>query len=153
MRSGFIGSVVIVLLLVASEFVPPACWAQAPQSPRAPVAPEIGGPLPAPPRKPQTPQRRPQPVPQDQPQAPGQQPLEYAFRPDLTNPEYGECLQLERNWQNLYQKYYQMYSYVRTMSPGDPQYAQTAYYVQHLKSQLDTAWNTFSNRCVYFPRR
>lgn len=79
--------------------------------------------------------------------------MEYAFRPDLTNPEYGECLQLERNWKNLYHKYYQMYSYVRTMSPGDPQYAQTAYYVQHLKSQLDMAWNSFSSKCVYFPRR
>lgn len=153
MNSGFGRIAAIVLLLTAPVFLPQPCRSQAPYPPRAPVAPDVAAPQPAQPRRPQPPPRRPQPGPEAQPQPQGQQPTEYAFRPDLTNPEFGECLQLEKNWKNLYNKYYQIYSYARTMNPEDPQYAQTAYYVQHLKSQLDMAWNTFSSKCVYFPRR
>jgi hypothetical protein len=106
-----------------------------------------------------------QPVPQPQmqmqqpypTQQPGAQPqgeaLEYAFRPDLTNPEFGMCLQLEKNWKGLWERYYQLYHQARMMNPNDPQYAQLAYYLNVLKSQLDTAWYEFSSRCVYFPRR
>lgn len=88
--------------------------------------------------------------PQQQYQQP-QQPQEYAFRPNLSNPEYGECLNLERRWQSLWQTYYQLYNQARTMNPSDPQYAQTANYVNYMKSQLDAAWAQFSGRCVYFP--
>ncbi|MGC8659323.1 MAG: hypothetical protein ACP5U1_09635 [Desulfomonilaceae bacterium] len=81
-----------------------------------------------------------------------QQPLEYAFRPNLTNPEYGECLNLEKRWKALYQAYYSAYSQARMMNPRDPQYAQMANYVNSMKAQMDAAWNDFSGRCVYFPR-
>jgi len=84
-----------------------------------------------------------------------QQPLEYAFRPDLTNPEYGECLRLEKNWQALWQRYAQAYQQFMMMRPNDPQYRQMAAYAQGIKQQLDAAWNAFSGKCVYFspPRR
>ncbi len=86
--------------------------------------------------------------------APGpQQPLEYAFRPDLTNPQYGECLGLEKNWKMLWQQYAQAYQQAQMMNPRDPQYAQMSYYLRNLKTQLDTAWQNFSSKCVYFPRR
>jgi hypothetical protein len=82
-----------------------------------------------------------------------QQPIEYAFRPNLSNPEYGECLNLEKRWKNLWQTYYQLYNQTRMMNPSDPQYAQMANYVNHMKRQLDAAWADFSGRCVYFPNR
>jgi len=106
--------------------------------PNAPVQPQPVPSVPA----------QPQPVPQQQDQA-----LEYAFRPDLTNPEFGQCLNLEKQWKDLWQRYYQIYSQVRMMNPNDPQYAQATYYATTMKSQLDAAWNDFSSRCVYFPRR
>jgi len=80
-----------------------------------------------------------------------QQPLEYAFRPDLTNPEYGECLQLEKTWRSLWQRYAQAYQTAATMTPRHPQYQQQANYVNGLRAQLDAAWNAFSSKCVYFP--
>jgi hypothetical protein len=83
--------------------------------------------------------------------APQQQPSEYAFRPDLTNPEFGECLQLEKAWQATWQRYAQEYQRFRWMNPNDPQYAQMTYYLRTLKQQLDATWQTFSGRCVYFP--
>jgi len=79
--------------------------------------------------------------------------MEYAFRPNLTNPEYGECLQLEKGWQGLWQRYAQFYQSLQGMSPSDPQYSQTVYFMQQLKNQLDAAWNDFSSKCIYFPRR
>ncbi len=82
---------------------------------------------------------------------PQQQPSEYAFRPDLTNPEFGECLQLEKAWQAAWQRYAQEYQRHRWMNPSDPQYPQMTYYVRNLKQQLDATWQTFSGRCVYFP--
>jgi hypothetical protein len=103
-------------------------------------------PYPAPPPMPPPPGQPGQP-------APGpQQPLEYAFRPDLTNPQYGECLNLEKNWKMLWQQYAQAYQQARWMNPRDPQYAQMSYYLRNLKTQLDAAWQNFSSRCVYFPR-
>lgn len=105
------------------------------------------GPYPAPPPTPLPPPAQP-----GQP-APGpQQPLEYAFRPDLTNPQFGECLNLEKNWKMLWQQYAQAYQQARWMNPQDPQYAQMSYYLRNLKNQLDAAWQNFSSRCVYFPR-
>ncbi len=80
-----------------------------------------------------------------------QQPTEYAFRPDLTNPEFGECLNLEKIWRAAWQRYAQEYQRARMMSPSDPQYPQMSYYLRNLKQQLDTTWQTFSGRCVYFP--
>jgi hypothetical protein len=80
-----------------------------------------------------------------------QQPLEYAFRPDLTNPEYGECLQLERNWRTLWQRYAQAYQTAMTLTPSHPQYQQQVAYVNGLKAQLDASWSAFSGKCVYFP--
>ncbi|MFH0960424.1 MAG: hypothetical protein V1897_17160 [Pseudomonadota bacterium] len=89
---------------------------------------------------------------QPQPNQQPQQPSEYAFRPNLTNPEYGECLNLEKRWRSLWQNYYQLYNQTRMMNPSDPQYAQMANYVNHMKIQLDAAWAEFSGRCVYFPK-
>ncbi|MBI5250291.1 MAG: hypothetical protein HY912_12420 [Desulfomonile tiedjei] len=101
----------------------------------------------------QPPMMQPQPVPQGQ-QPPGaQHPAEYAFRPDLTNPQFGECLNLEKTWKMLWQRYAQEYQRARMMNPRDPQYAQMSYYLQSLKAQLDAAWQNFSSRCVYFPSR
>ncbi len=82
-----------------------------------------------------------------------QSPAEYAFRPDLTNPQYGECLQLEKTWKMLWQRYAQEYQRAQMMNPRDPQYAQMSYYMQSLKNQVDAAWQNFSSRCVYFPSR
>lgn len=86
-------------------------------------------------------------------QAPQQMESEYAFRPNLSNPEFGECLQLERNWKTLWNSYYQAYYHAQSMRPSDPQYQQMAAYVNNLRYQLDAAWANFSQRCVYFPRR
>jgi hypothetical protein len=82
---------------------------------------------------------------------PQQQPSEYAFRPDLTNPEFGECLQLEKAWQAAWQRYAQEYQRARWMNQRDPQYPQMTYYLRNLKQQLDATWQAFSSRCVYFP--
>jgi hypothetical protein len=90
--------------------------------------------------------------PQQVPGAQQQQPAEYAFRPDLTNPEFGECLNLEKTWQAAWQRYVQEYQRVRWMNSRDPQYAQMTYYLRTLKQQLDAAWQNFSGRCVYFPK-
>lgn len=87
------------------------------------------------------------------PQAQQQQPLEYAFRPNLTNPEYGECLNLEKSWQAIWSRYYQEYQRMASMNQNDPQYQQMTFYLQTMKRQLDAAWNNFSSRCVYFPQR
>jgi hypothetical protein len=92
-----------------------------------------------------------QPMPPPQ-QPPQQQPAEYAFRPDLTNPEFGECLNLEKIWRAAWQRYAQEYQRVRWMNPRDPQYGQMTYYLRNLKQQLDATWQNFSGRCVYFPK-
>jgi len=145
-----------VHIALAALFIiaPAAIYAQAPYPPQAPVAPPMPGaqqqyaPQRQPQRQPQQPPRR------QQTQPPAQdQRNEYAYRPDLTNPEFGECLNLEKNWQGLWQRYAEMYEGARWMNPQDPQYAQTAWYLQHLKGQLDAAWYTFSSKCIYFPQR
>lgn len=119
-----------------------APWAES-QVPYSPQIPGQAGPgvqyAPAPPQAPPQPQQ--------------QAPLEYAFRPNLTNPEYGECLNLEKSWQAIWNRYYQEYQRMAWMNQSDPQYQQTAFYLQTMKQQLDAAWNNFSSRCVYFPRR
>ncbi len=131
-----------------------------PQAPQAPQSqpqsqPQAGQPqpqYPAPQQQygpPQQPQYR---GPQYAPQQPsGQPPLEYAFRPDLTNPQYGECLQLEKNWRALAERYYQLYSQARAMQ-NHPGYAQMTWRLRTLRGQMDAAWQTFSSRCVYFPQ-
>ncbi len=124
----------LVLLIFFLAVIPVALLAQAPYPGQAPPAQPMGPPGP------------PQQVP-----SPQQQPGEYAFRPDLTNPEFGECLQLEKAWQAAWQRYAQEYQRVRWMNPRDPQYAQMTYYLRNLKQQLDATWQTFSGRCVYFP--
>lgn len=86
------------------------------------------------------------------PQVP-QQPLEYAFRPELTNPEYGECLTLEKNWRDCWNRYYQLWQQTRMANPADPYYQMMIYQAQQLKMQLDIAWQAFSSKCIYFPRR
>lgn len=93
-------------------------------------------------------------APQRAPAAPPQQmPSEYAYRPDLSNPEFGECLQLEKNWKTIWNSYYQAYYHAQRMSPSDPQYPQMAAYVNNLRYQLDAAWSNFSQKCIYFPKR
>jgi hypothetical protein len=123
--------IVITLLLVAAAVA--VVSAQAP--------------YPAPPSPPAQPVQPGQMAPQQQ------QPAEYAFRPELTNPQFGECLNLEKNWKMLWQQYAQAYQQARWMNPRDPQYAQMSYYLRNLKNQLDAAWQNFSSNCVYFPGR
>ncbi len=163
------------LLAVAMVFVAPCgLFGQSPVVIEAPVAPVPGAPQapgpalrpsPAPPAGPypQAPSVE-QPGPQEPvssqplaPQAPGapaygQKPMEYAFRPDLTNPEYGQCLQMEKHWKSLYERYYNLYQQAMTMNRADPRFTQLSQYMAYLRPQLDRAWNDFSSKCVYFPR-
>lgn len=136
------------------------------QWPYAPPAPP-SAPPPLPPSAPYSPQPQavPQPAPpaaqpqypahMQQQQAPqaqqSQERQEYAFRPDLTNQQYGQCLGLEKNWRTLWQQYAQGYQQAQTMSPQDPRYAQMSYYLADLKRRLDAAWYQFSSQCIYFP--
>jgi hypothetical protein len=97
-----------------------------------------------------------QPPPQGAPQAPaqGQQPGTYAFRPNLTNPEYGECLQMEKAWKDLWNQYYQQYENYRRWGYSDPtQAAIWQHNLTQLRQQLDQAWQNFTGRCIYFPQR
>jgi hypothetical protein len=123
------------VLVVVSVCIPKLTWGQVPSTPQAPVPGLERA------QRPSIVQQKPH------------QSQEYAFRPDLTNPEFGECLQLEKNWKVLWGRYTQMYEQTRWMHPSNSQYIQTTYYLQQLKMQLDAAWNTFSSRCIYFPTR
>jgi hypothetical protein len=123
---------------------PMLAWCQAPRYPQAQPAPVYPQPQPAQPMRPPAPAPPPQ-----QQQIPG----DYAFRGDLTNPEYGECLALERTWQANWYRYAAEYRRAMMMNPRDPNYAQMTRYVQGLKQQLDQSWNIFSSKCVYFPSR
>lgn len=88
-----------------------------------------------------------------QPAPQGQQPLTYAFRPDLTNPEYGQCLQMEKQWKDLWHQYYQQYENYRRWGHADPtQVSIWQYTLTSLRQQLDQAWQAFSSRCIYFPQ-
>jgi len=127
----------ILLLLSFSGF----CQAQS--SYPQPQPPMPAQPYPQQPPPPQAPQQ--QPYGNPQPQSADQ----YAFRPNLSNPEYGECLQLEKNWKSLYFRYYQQYEQARLSGAA----ASYAPYLQSLKQQLDAAWNAFSSRCIYFPKQ
>jgi hypothetical protein len=122
---------VLVLGMVFGS-VPMQAWCQAPVYPQPqPVQPPAPGP------------------PAQQQQAPG----EYAFRADLTNPQYGECLGLERIWQANWYRYTAEYQRAMMMNPKDPNYPQMTLYVQGLRQQLDQSWNIFSSKCIYFPTR
>ncbi|MEW6112420.1 MAG: hypothetical protein AB1664_09855, partial [Thermodesulfobacteriota bacterium] len=77
-------------------------------------------------------------------QSPRQGGLQYAFRPDLSNPQYGECLNLEKNWQHLWHTYNQLYHQAMRMNQRDPNYVQMTYQLRDLKLQLDAAWHAFS---------
>jgi len=125
--------------------VPMSAWCQAPGYPQAQPAPVYPQPQPAQPMQP--PAQAP-PV-QQQQQAPG----EYAFRGDLTNPEFGECLALERTWQANWYRYAAEYRRAIMMNPKDPNYPQMTRYIQGLRQQLDQSWNIFSSKCIYFPSR
>jgi len=152
----WIGKIGLTLLMALLLFHAPAVLAQIP----APSAPSVS-PGPASPSAPHLgPQVQPGPSSQGMQAGPraqagpgGQQPLEYAFRPDLSNPEFGMCLKLEKNWKALWDNYYQLYHQIRMMSPQDPRYGQMTYYANMVKSQLDSAWHDFSSKCVYFPQR
>jgi hypothetical protein len=155
---------VILTMLACAVLMTSAARGQWPYAPPAPPVPPAPLPPPAPYYPPQTPVA-PQAVPQQQPLPPYQYPApaqrpqqsqqnqqqQYAFRPDLTNPEYGQCLSLEKNWRNLWQQYAQGYQRAQAMSPQDPNYAQMSYYLVDLKRRLDAAWNQFSSQCIYFP--
>lgn len=127
---------VLFVLFATIMCIPVLAWSQIPYPPQAPV-PEYGA------NSAPSPGRR-------QLQQPTQ---EYAFRPELTNPEYGECLQLEKHWKELSNSYAHYYQQARMMHPGNPQYPQMTNFLQQMKMQLDAAWNNFSSRCIYFPRR
>ncbi|MEW6349798.1 MAG: hypothetical protein AB1646_12100 [Thermodesulfobacteriota bacterium] len=122
--------------------------------------------VPLPPRAPEfqlPPGQVPQGVqPQAQPPLPPQAPppqqgagFAYTFRPDLTNPQFGQCLGLEKQWKGLWQQYYEAYQNATQMYPGDPRWAQVTHYLANLKQQLDAAWHQFSSQCVQFrePKR
>jgi len=123
---------------------PMLAWCQAPGYPRAQPGPVYPQPQPAQPMQPPAP---------GPPALQQQIPDEYAFRGDLTNPEYGECLQLERIWQANWHRYAAEYQRAVMMNPKDPNYAQMTRYVQSLKQQLDQSWSIFCGKCVYFPTR
>jgi hypothetical protein len=147
---------VVVILGAAFDSV-----AQITYPPRPPIAPGVrvprsSGPTIAPGRMPTQPPTAP--VPRSAPTV--RRPVqgsgtaaEYAFRPDLDNRQYGECLQLEKTWKGLYNQYYQFYQYYRMMPPSDPKAAEMSYYLNSLKQQLDAVWRNFSSRCIYFPER
>ena len=86
-------------------------WCQAPGYPQAQPAPAYPQPQPAQPMQPPAPG-----PPAQQQQMPG----EYAFRGDLTNPQYGECLALERTWQANWYRYAAEYQRAIMMNPKDP---------------------------------
>ncbi len=132
MGSKRFGAATITFVVLVLIIFPVSVFAQAPYPvPGAPVPP------PAVPPQPQVPQ----------------QSTEYAFRPELTNPEYGECLTLEKNWRGLWERYHQLYQQTRTTNPADPYYQMMIYQARQLRMQLDIAWQAFSSKCIYFPRR
>lgn len=132
------------LMLLACIMLSSATWGQAPYG-QPPMQPGGQG---------YQPMAPPQPMQPGPPAAPQQeQPLEYAFRPDLTNPQYGQCLQMEKQWKALWQQYYHFYNQHRMMNPADESYRQMTQYVMGLKQQLDYAWATFSAQCIHFPSR
>ncbi len=123
------------------------------QVPHPPYAPELQIP---PDQSPQGGQ--PQVQPPSTAQAPPQQQgagLAYAFRPDLTNAQYGRCLGLEKQWKTLWHQYNEAYQNAVQMYPGDPRWNQVTQYMANLKQQLDAAWHQFSSQCIYFrePKR
>jgi hypothetical protein len=122
---------------------PIAAWCQAPGYPPAQPVPGYQQTVPAQPAQP------PAPGPPVQQQMQG----EYAFRGDLTNQQYGECLGLERTWQANWYRYAAEYQRAMMVGTKDPIYPQVTWYVQGLKQQLDQSWNTFSSKCLYFPPR
>ena len=136
-----LGALVLGMILGA---VPISVWCQAPGYPQAQPAPVYPQPQPAQPMQPPAPG----------PPAQQQQALrDYAFRGDLTSPQYGECLEMERIWQANWHRYAAEYRQAMTMNPGDPNYPQMTRYIQGLKQQLDQSWNIFCSKCVYFPTR
>jgi hypothetical protein len=60
---------------------------------------------------------------------------------------------MEKNWHALYQQYYQYYQGFQRMARNDPKTMEMSYFLNSLKSQLDAAWQNFSSRCIYFPKR
>jgi hypothetical protein len=129
--------------VIALIILPMAAWCQAPGYPQAQPAPSY----------PQTAPVQPMQPPAPGPPVPQQMQPEYAFRGDLTNQQYGECLGLERTWQANWQRYAVEYQRAMSVSTKDPIYPQVTWYVQGLKQQLDQSWNTFSSKCLYFPPR
>jgi hypothetical protein len=136
-------SVLLLAMGSAAQAQYPLQAPPAPQTPQTPAAPQ-----PAPSvRPPQVGGAGPSPQGSDP-----QKPLEYAYRPELTNPEFGNCLSLEKNWRGLYQQYYREYEQLRMVDTRDPQYSAYVYRLQQLKQQLDAAWSAFGP-CIYFPGR
>ncbi len=130
-----LGASVIFLIM------PMTAVCQAPGYPQAQPAPVYPQPAPG------------QPVQPTAPPSALQQPMpaEYAFRGDLTNDQYGECLGLERTWQANWHRYAYEYQRAMMVSNKDPIYPQITWYVQGIKQQLDQSWNAFSSKCIYFP--
>jgi hypothetical protein len=127
------------IVIVGVSVLTFAQWPNAPQAPEPPqVAPPGSRQAPPPPQSGGVRQER---------------PLEYAFRPELTNEEYGRCLKMEKHWKGLWQRYYDYYRQFAYASSQDPSYAQASYHLNQLKQELDAAWNAFSGQCVYFPAR
>lgn len=135
----FITVAVTAILMIGLCVLSPAQGPYAPQAPEPPQAIPLGPRTAPPPPPPQTGQ--------------GEKSLEYAFRPELTNDEYGRCLKMEKHWKSLWQRYYDYYRQFAYGNPEDPSYAQAGYHLNQLKQELDGAWNAFSGQCVYFPAR
>jgi hypothetical protein len=132
------------MILTVCAILSAAAWAQAPYG-QPPLPPGGQG------YQPMIPQQPMQPGPPAAPQQ--EQPSEYAFRPDLTNPQFGQCLQMEKQWQALWNQYYHFYDQHRMMNPADDSYRAMTQYVLSLRQQLDQAWAAFSAQCIYFPSR
>lgn len=78
---------------------------------------------------------------------------QYAFRPDLPNSEYGVCLNMERNWQDMWQAYARQYNFIMSMNPYDPRRNPMSWQLYYMKQQLDSMWANFRDKCIYFPER
>ncbi|MBI5570515.1 MAG: hypothetical protein HY914_11275 [Desulfomonile tiedjei] len=129
--------VAAIALIVIAEISQGPASAQNPYVPQRPVVPP--------------PSAMPQLSPQPQPQ--GQGPLLYDFRPGMSNAQYGRCLWLEKNWKTLWERYESGYRQAQSLNPQDPRYAEIGRDLANLKQQLDAAWQTLTDECIYFHDR
>ncbi len=83
--------------------------------------------------------------------SPDQPGLRYAFRPDLNNYQYGQCLTMERQYMEMWHQYREAYMKITMMGQRHPMYGALTQQIQAMKQQMDTLWNNFSGTCIYYP--